>query len=197
MNVTRARVGALCADSLPFSEGGTLAQAQAMRADGIEAIYGYLGVINEERVGYALAAGMALMPVTLADRFDGPFAVTQLRALGVQSGATVCLDLEGRMIYQQGAEAAIQLVNRWADPVSIAGYVPALYVGVPQPLNSEQLWGLRVHGYWRGQGAAVEPARCGWWAYQAYPSQVRGGVLVDIDMLTEDYLGRVPTWCVA
>jgi hypothetical protein len=197
MRATHARPGALCVDSLQFSEAGTLAQAQALRADGIEAVYVYLGVINVERLGYILQAGMAAMPVTLAGHFDGAAAVAQLNALGIPLGTSVCLDLEGLPIYNQGAAVAIQKVNAWADPVSLANFDPALYVGVPQPLSAEQLWDLRVRGYWRGQGAAVEPARCGWWAYQAWPSVTRGGVLVDVDMLTQDYLGRIPTWVIA
>jgi hypothetical protein len=199
----RARAGALCADSLPFSESGTLAQAQALRAAGIEAVYGYLGVINAERVGYVLQAGMAFLPVTLADRYNGPSAVTELTALGVPGSVSVCLDMEGPSTLAIPS-ATIAAVNAWAAPVARAGYIPSLYVGVPQPLTSEELWLLNVHGYWRGQGsirdrndALAEPLRCGWWGVQAYPSVTRGGVLVDLDMLTEDYLGRLPSWAVA
>lgn len=202
MTPVRSRAGAICVDSLPFSQGGTLEQAQALRAEGIECVFGYLGVINAERVGYALQAGMAFLPVTLADRWDGNEAVRELQALGVPAGVHVYLDFEGPGTLSMADPSAV--IGAWAAPVKAAGYVPALYVGVPQPLTSDELWQLPVHSYWKGQGsvrdrtnALAEPLRCGWACIQAYPSVMRGGVLVDVDMITEDFLGRVPVWAAA
>jgi hypothetical protein len=210
MRVERARPGARGLDSLSFSEGGTAGEAAALRAAGVDCVYGYLGVISLERVGFILDAGMAFLPVTLADRFSGPDAVLQLQRLSMPSGVAVTLDLEGPAILRD-PPAIIAVVDAWGQVITNAGFNPTLYVGVPQPLTSQELWDLGVHGYWRGQGSIrdrfnnlAEPTG-GWWAVQAWPSvKLENGVFVedpggpyDLDMLTADYRRRLPNWVVA
>lgn len=203
MKIETAKVGSVVVDSLPFSQSGTDVQAKALRASGADAVVGYLGVINAARVGYVLAAGMAFIPVTLAGEYnDGPNdEIAQLAALGLPKGTTVFLDLEGMAAYKTNPAELIAKVNAWADAVTSAGYVAGLYVGVPQPLTSEELYALRVQRYWRGQGsvrdrnnALAEPSGCGWCMTQMYPSHFRGGVWVDVNMVGQDYKGRVPSW---
>jgi hypothetical protein len=77
------------------------------------------------------------------------------------------------------------------------------YFGSPQPLTSDEMWHLKLKRYWRGQGSIrdrhnqlAEPTKCGWCVTQMFPSVVRGGVLVDIDVIGQDYLRRVPNWVV-
>jgi hypothetical protein len=92
------------------------------------------------------------------------------------------------------------LINAWADAVSGAGWMPGLYVGAPQPLSSDELFALRVVRYWHGQGRCVDRSgllaepTCGWVMSQMYPSAVRGGVLVDVNVIGQDYRGRLPSW---
>src|SRR5205085_2786401 len=116
---------------------------------------GYLGVINAARVKYILDAGMAFMPVTLAGEYnDGPAdEIGQIKALGLPPGCTVWLDLEGMAAFKTKPAELIAKINAWADAITAAGYMPGLYVGVPQPLTSDELWSLRVKRYWRGQGS--------------------------------------------
>ncbi len=204
MSTEAARVGAVCADSLPFSQSGTAAQARALRAAGIEAMWGYLGVITTQRLGYILDAGMAFMPVTLAGRYGPDPALAQLRYLGITPDVTVTLDVEGLDAFRREPVSFSKILNYWADTIAAAGWMPGGYFGSPQPFTSDELWALHFKRYWRGQGsirdrhnALAEPTKCGWYATQVYPSVVRGGVLVDLEMIGQDYLRRVPNWMVA
>lgn len=203
LRVEQATVGARGVDSYPFSVGGTAAQAVALRDMGVDFLVGYLGVISPMRLGGALAAGLAFMPVTVAGEFfDGPAdEVAQLKALGIPPGVTVWLDLEGQKSFGWPALDLIEKINAWADAIRSAGYEAGLYVGVPQPLTSDELWSLRVTRYWRGQGSIrdrhnrlAEPTKCGWCMTQMYPAVRRAGIDVDFDIIGQDYLRRVPSW---
>jgi hypothetical protein len=197
-----APVGAVVCDSLPFSQSGTAAQAAELRASGVDALACYLGVLSPARLALILDAGLGYVPVSLAGEYeDGPVdELAQLRALGIPSGVVVWLDLEGMRAFRADPETLIAKIDAWADAIAAAGYVPGLYVGVPQPLTSAELTALHVVRYWRGQGsirdrhnALAEPGP-GWCMVQFYPSVTRGGVLVDANMVGQDYRARVPTW---
>ena len=153
--------------------------------------------------------------------------VSQLKALGFPAGKHVVLDMEGLAAFKTDPPLLIGKVNAWADHIRVAGYKPALYVGNPQPLTSLELWQLRVELYWRGQGRTVdrfnklaepggwkatkpgpivdrnlelaEPWGCGWAIDQKYPSRHLGApaTWVDMNMVGQDYKGRVPSWAVA
>lgn len=203
MRAEAATVGARVVDSLPFSQGGTAAQAAALKASGVDGFAGYLGAMTPARLAAVLAAGLAFIPVTFGGEYeDGPLdEIAQLKALGIPAGASVFLDMEGLKAFKTDPTKLIGMVNAWADGIAAAGYTPCLYVGVPQPLTSDELWNLRVKGYWRGQGsvrdrngALAEPTKCGWMMSQAWPSVVRAGVLVDCNQVGQDYRERVPMW---
>jgi hypothetical protein len=197
-----SEVGARGIDSLAFSEGGTAQQANDLARDGIDFFVGYLGAINQERLAYLLAAGIAFMPCTFANKFDGDKAVAQCRALGLPLGVTVWLDLEGKSIFDTASATLIAAINAWATAILAAGFQPGLYVGSPQPLTSEELYALKVTRYWNAlsresdrRGALAEP-KCGWCMWQMNPSRVwrSTGVFVDVNMIGADFQGRVPNW---
>jgi hypothetical protein len=198
--VEQAHVGARGVDSLPFSQGGTAAQALALKAVGVDFFVGYLGAINAARLGYLLDAGIAFMAVTFGGRFDGDAAVAQCHALNLPAGVTVWLDVEGQGAFNTPVGELANKINAWADKVAAAGYIPGLYVGVPQPLSSAQLWALHVQRYWRGQGSIRDHANQlaeptgGWCMTQMWPSAQCGGTLVDFNIVGADYRGRVPAW---
>jgi hypothetical protein len=78
-------VGSVVIDSLPFSQGGTLANAQALKAAGVDAVALYIGAANAQRVQDCLAAGLGVFAVTfgsLAALGDGPGAVATAKAWG-------------------------------------------------------------------------------------------------------------------
>lgn len=192
-----AAVGARVVDSLPFSRTGTPDAARALRSNGVEVVAGYLGVITPAVLAAVWGAGLSFMPVTLAGATDASATLAACAALGLPLGTTVWFDLEGKAAFAEG-ETSIPKLVAWANAVSAAGFQPGLYVGVPQPLTSDELYALPFVRYWRGQGSirdrhdALAEPRCGWCMVQAYPQHLRSGVLVDDDMVQADYLGRLP-----
>lgn len=220
MRSAKAPVGSLVVDSLPFAGNGKLEQAKALKARGVSCLVSYLGAMTRERLAIVLAAGLAFMPVTFAGEYKDGAAdeIAQLKALGIPAGASVWLDLEGRAASlvdikdpvekEKAAKALAELVNRWADDIRAGGWLPCLYVGVPQPFTSADLYSLRVSRYWHGQGSVrdrfgqlAEPFKnygaCrGWNMIQAAPSVTWDGVLVDANLVLGDYKGETPVWVV-
>ncbi len=141
--------------------------------------------------------------MTTAGQYDGQLAVKQLQALGTPPGHAVFLDLEGLTAFHANVPELITKIQLWAKYVTAAGYIAGLYVGSPQPLTSDELWKLAgITLYWRGQGSIrdrfnnlAEPTKCGWCLTQAYPSinVPLAGILVDSNLVGQDYLGRIPT----
>lgn len=211
MKAVAAPVGALVVDSLPWSIGGTAEQAKALRALGVRGFVGYLGAMNAARLAALMAAGLAFMPVTFAGEYKDGAAdeIRQLKALGIPAGASVWLDLEGTEAFRSDPVKLAALINAWADDIRAAGWMPCLYVGVPQPFTSAELYSLRVSRYWHGQGSVrdrkgelAEPFRDwsnyrGWNMVQAAPSVTWAGVLVDANLILGDYKGQTPVWVVA
>jgi hypothetical protein len=84
-------------------------------------------------------------------------------------------------------------VNAWAQAMKSGGYDPGLYVGSGTPLDGTQLYALSVDRYWKSLSQVSEPT-CGWSMIQLYPETTIAGVLVDVDVIQQDYKGRVPSW---
>lgn len=206
MNLTMiktAKTGSVVIDSLQFSQAGTQAQATALKASGVDAVAVYLGAVNAARVGFLLNVGLGVVPVTFGGEYaDGSSdELAQLKALGLPLGIHVFLDVEGLKTFHTDPVALRNLIGAWAKPLKDAGWIPALYAGVPQPLTSDELWKLPVELYWKGQGrqvdrnnALAEPTGCGWAMTQMFPSVQRGGLLVDANMTGNDYKGRTVIW---
>lgn len=203
MKAVSAKLGALVVDSDPYSVGGSAAVAQAMRAEGVDCLIGYLGAITSARVGFLHDAGIAFMPVTFADQFDPRTAVTQLHALDYPEGAHVWLDTENTNLPANApVDGLVQQIDAWAAGIAAAGYIPAGYFGVPQPFTSDELFQLSVKLYWRGQGSvrdrhdALAEPKCGWSMTQSWPSVMCGGLEVDKQILGRDYFKRSAVWAV-
>lgn len=203
MKAALAPVGAVVVDSYPYSVGGTAQHARGLAAAGVDALVGYLGPMTPARLGYLLEAGLAYMPVTVAGAYKNGAAdeIARLKALGIPAGVTVWLDLESE---SRDPAVVIAEINAWARAIATEGWQPGLYVGVPQPLTSDELWSLATVRYWQGMGstrdrrsALAEPTRCGWCMTQIFPSMTVGGVLIDWNMIGQDYLRRLPSWAVA
>lgn len=211
MKTAKAFVGARGVDSLPFSQGGTRMQANALKATGIDFFVGYLGAMNKSRLAAVLDAGLAFMPVTLAGEYTDGAAdeLAQLAALDIPKGTTVWLDLEGLKAWRTDPPVLIDLLAKWANAVKGAGYVAGLYVGAPQPLTGRELYALPFTNYWLGIGRCVDRTgndaypQCGWCMRQDWHNQGNGmlwkntGVLVDTNSIQCDHAGRLPTWVVA
>jgi hypothetical protein len=174
-----------------------------MREAGVDFFVGYLGVLNAERLGHLMCAGIAFMPVTLASQYNGTASVNEAQALGLPAGTTVWLDLEGLAAFKAQPQELAAKINAWAATVQAAGYEPGLYVGSPQPFTSQELYALGVVRYWRApsrvmdrNGKLADPS-CGWCMSQLWPSVTWAGVWSDINFVQQDYRGRLPTWAVA
>jgi hypothetical protein len=206
MKVVNVEVGSVVVDSLPFSQAGTPAQALGLLDRKVRCLVGYLGAINKDRIKFLHDCGIGYMPVTFAGEYkDGPAdELAQLKALCIPEGTTVWLDLEGKVAWDTEPTSLIKMLEAWSKPIVAAGYIAGLYCGVPQPLTSSELWKLSgFTRYWKGQGRQVdrngrlaEPEGCGWCMYQMFPSITMGGLLVDANMVGQDYRGRVPTMVV-
>lgn len=206
--VAKATVGALGVDCVQGIT--TAAIAKGLYDAGMRFAVRYLGSVTNPEVELILNAGLALMPVTYSrnpgwtpsgalGKADGAHALQSLQAAGIPKGCTVWLDLEGPGGH---AQDVIDWVNGWAAVVIQAGYEAGLYVGYGTMLTSTELYKLQVTRYWHSvskvtdsAGQLAEPG-CGWCMYQLHPSVSRAGVWVDVDVVQEDYQGRVPNWVV-
>jgi hypothetical protein len=174
--------------------------AAALRAAEMDFAVRYLGSVTSQEIDAILTAGLAFIPVTYANHLDSVQAVAALHALWLPAGATVFLDVENDAAMDPASLSA--KINAWADAVRIAGFEPGLYVAAGCPLTSAELYALHVVRYWKGgsrivdrHGQLAEPA-CGWCMLQLVPSVPRGDppLLVDVDVLLEDFRGRVVHW---
>lgn len=200
-----AKVGAKGFDTIAVINQ---ALAQGLKLAGMDFAVRYLGALTSNEVDTIVAAGLAIMPVTygmkhgtvldgaLGDSY-GLSSVRQASSAGIALGTTIWLDLEDASGTSQGI---IAFVNAWAARILAAGFVPGLYAGAGAQLTSLELYALKVTRYWHSlsrvsdrNGQLAEPG-CGWCMYQLYPSVVVASVLVDVDVIQQDYRGRVPTW---
>ncbi len=204
--VEKAEVGARGVDSYPYSLGGSFAQAQALKASGIDFFVGYLGSLDAARLGHILDAGLAFMPVTLAgEYFDGPAdELAHLKHLNIPPGVTVWLDLEGPKSFKHPPQDLINLTDKWATAIAAAGYMPGLYIGSPQPLTGDELAKLKVVRYWKAPSRIFDrngkawdgPSSIGHCMFQMWPqgNWRDTGVFVDVNIVGQDFRERVPTW---
>ncbi len=199
MRIVPAFVGARGIDSVQFSTSGTLAQAKALKASGIDYVVGYLGLVTATIVKHVLEAGMAFMPCTFANRFSGVEGSKQYLALGIPRGATCWLDVENAGLDAPTLSAKIV---GW-DAAGKSTWQSGLYVGSPQPLTSQQLYALPVVRYWNAlsrevdaQNQLAEP-QCGWCQWQMNDSVSWAGIWSDVNIIGRDFKGRLPMWVVA
>lgn len=161
--------------------------AYALKRAGAAFAVRYLGSVTNAELTSILGAGLLVALVTYADQWDPARAVADLSALGVPAGVTVWLDVESV------PQDPTQEVNAWADAVQAGGWQPGLYVGSNTGLTAQQLYGLRVVRYWRSMSDVPTP-KCGYCMQQLFPTTVVAGVPVDVDVVQQDWEGRVATF---
>jgi hypothetical protein len=177
-----------------------------MRTAGMDFFVGYLGSVTSGQLDGILRDGLAFMPVTYADRFDGPSCVEELRRLEIPSLVTVWLDLEG--IKRLTPDEIIVKCNTWGHTVRSAGYDVGIYCGAGFQLTSSELGALTMDRYWLGGSDPVDrngdlarpfyQGPIGWTMIQLSPlDQHLAGFMVDVDVIQKDLRGRLPLWCVA
>jgi Domain of unknown function (DUF1906) len=153
-----------------------------------------------------LGAGLGLMAVQHCDRQGwsptaalgnqyGLAAAVNATSVGLPSGVTIWLDLEGPLA-STPAENVIAFVNAWASQVSTPtyNYVPGLYVGFQDILTSDQLyWRLRLKTYWSSASTVPDVAQRGYCMIQSLAPSPVDGISIDRDVVQFDNFGGVPT----
>lgn len=115
------------------------------------------------------------------------FAVNAAKSAGYEMGAPIVLDFESVSVDQSSAMA---WCRAWCEVVANAGFVPAIYVGVPQPLSPDDLYALPFQHYWKSCSAdTVEVSTRGYQIVQRACGQNIDGVAVDLDESAADLLG--------
>jgi hypothetical protein len=174
------------------------ATAAAFYASGYRFFGLYLEVLTDAARDAVFNAGMGILPITLArtkepltpelGRQMGGDTVTRAMARHIPMSVHIVLDLESPM---EGSDVIGDL-NEAAGVIDRAAYQSMLYVGAPQPLTAVELYALKPDRYWRSISRVPEPA-CGWSCLQLTPgNQTIHGHLVDVDVIQQDYRGRVP-----
>ena len=130
---------------------------------------------------------------------NGGIAASECELLGVPWGVTVWCDLEG-VAPGTPSQRVIDYCNAWHAAVSVAGYVPGLYIGYRAGLTPKQLYlALRFTHYWGAFNLNVDqyPAVRGVQMKQslARRSDHPAGVAIDFqtDRVSADALGGRPT----
>jgi hypothetical protein len=129
------------------------------------------------------------------------YGVTAARACGeltIPRGVTVWLDLEG---ITPGTDAGQvdAYCRAWFEPVSLAGYLPGLYVGWGAVLSPGALYRLPFTRYWRALNLNDDqvPATrgCCMRQHEQKPGDVPPGIgfPIDTDTVQTDLLGGLPT----
>jgi hypothetical protein len=152
-------------------------------------------------------AGLAVMPVQHVESEDGWIpsnekgymygfgAVEHCRQIGIPSGTTCWLDLEG-VDPHTPKEQIILYCNRWYDAVKVGGYQPGIYVGWHAGLTGEELYKrLRFERYWAAYNLNVDqyPAVRGVCMKQAASKSPVSRYAIDGDIISADKLGGFPT----
>lgn len=155
-------------------------------------------------------AGLAVMPVQHVEsaeswsptdttgRAYGRQAGLAAHEIGITTGTTVWLDLEG-VATDTKDEQIIRYCNYWHDAVAATGFQPGIYVGWHSGLTPAQLYGrLKFTRYWGAYNlnADQRPATCGVCMQQSaakHEDRPRGvGFGFDINTVKGDALGRFP-----
>ena len=181
----------------------TADSAAKLVAAGGSFVVRYLGSIDSAELSSIQSTGLGVCLVTFARQLgwlpsvamgveDGATDVARLRALGVPEGMLVWIDLEGS---GGNASDTAAWVNARSKALVDAGYLAGLYVGNMCVLDAQQLYELPyITRYWRAFNLGVPDVSCGYCQIQLYPpDQSIAGLLVDIDVVQQDYHGRLPT----
>ncbi len=160
--------------------------------------------LTEQEAADILNSGLALMPVQHARKQGwsptqvlgqqhGQEASADAATVGFPNRVSLWCDLEGVNRSAQ-ARDVIDYCGAWYKAVSVAGYIPGLYVGAEALLNGRQLYDLPFQHYWRSQSRVPNIPYRGYQVIQLGPSIQINGVRVDLDVAMNDKKGRAAQW---
>jgi hypothetical protein len=200
-----ATVGVLGVDTItPI----TLAYAKWLVANGYKFVCRYLGSLSIPERDIILGEGLALFPVCYANELASAVYshLSDLRMLAIPPTVTVWSDIEGDE--KLSAPVLIADISGWAGPMRAADFDPGGYFGDDTLLTGLELGQLPIDRYWLGAAEVTDrfgndaypkltTGPIGWCMKQACPGNLmRGGTLVDINMVYEDHKMRSPTWVI-
>jgi hypothetical protein len=204
VRIVTPRIGARCFDHFG---GITLAQAQALAADGFEGCFGYVATMTAASLQVILDAGMwwgALLE-GLADTTEptrelgqrmASTASAKLRDLMVPRGMTVFADLENDKAAFPAADWYAFAAGAGLTTIG-SGDIAGIYIAEGTGLTRDELSKLPATRYFRGAARVVdrngvpvdEPTR-GWCVLQGPIDQPHpSGVQIDYDVAWPDRLG--------
>ncbi len=124
---------------------------------------------------------------------DGTYAAAQAQSLGYPPGCVLWFDLEGGTFPPD--PVLIAYLNNWAYAVQKSGYPAGLYNGPQSALNGVQIMALVFPHYWKADSMTNDPSR-GYQIKQLTSSVAiaAAGTAVDVDMVTVDNKGDLPTF---
>lgn len=190
----------------------TAATAQEFYSQGYRFCVRYLTRSNTEsscdltaqEAANILAGGLALMPVQhvrsvgwlpTADlgSQDGTEAATNAGTVGFPAGVSVWCDLEGVGSSATAADVTAYC-NAWYAAVTLAGYIPGLYVGTSVVLTAQQLYDLPFRSYWKSASNVPEIPVRGYQMVQTLDQNLVNGIGIDRDVTQTDNLGGQVQW---
>lgn len=166
--------------------------------------------LTSHEIADLFSAGLALMVVQHVEsdqswipsddkgRRYGEHAADVAKTLGVPSGVTVWLDLEGVSTLVADT-TIIRYCNYWHDRVAAAGYQPGIYVGWHAGLTADQLYRrLKFARYWGAfnLNRDQEPAVRGICMKQREPTSTERTAVsfaIDGNTIKPDKKGDLPT----
>jgi hypothetical protein len=173
--------------------------ARQFKADGYEFVGQYAEVLTPAVRDGIFAAGLAILLLTEATTnvslnaelgsMRGTSSAHHATALDAPSRIHIVIDIEST---KGDADSVTAFTNAFHDELVNSQYDSMVYVGIDQPLNSDQLTHLKTHRYMRSGSIVPEP-RVGFCCLQLSPlDQIIHGQRVDVDVIQQDALGRTP-----
>lgn len=126
---------------------------------------------------------------------SGANAVKHAQQIGLPSGVSVWLDLEG-VKAGVSAQAVIDYCNAWFGQVGQAGYTTGIYVGASCRLTGDDLyWRLRTRHYWKSGSKVPDIPHRGYQMIQRIiKKDVVAGVAIDRNVTQTDAFGDAVQW---
>lgn len=165
--------------------------------------------LSSSEANAVLAAGLALgavqhvsaagwSPSAALGATYGANAAGNAQSVGVPTGVTVWLDLEG-VNNAANSDDVIAYCNAWFAAVKNAGYQPGIYVGANCGLTGDQLfWNLQTQHYWQSGSTVPTLPQRGYQMTQRITAvaDVLCGLSIDRNLtLTDGLGGQVTWWC--
>jgi len=172
---------------------------QWLKEHGFDFVFKYLGSTSKTELDLILEHDLAVSFVTYANAWNADNSLRSISELDLPEQTDIFLDVEGTSPLNYAI--VMTSINKWATNIARNKFGIGIYVGADTQLTSEELYKVYPNRYWHSCsrvtdrfGKEAGPS-CGWCIYQLHPPNIKleCGLIVDIDVLQKDYLGRQVT----